>query len=200
MKKVKLCRLMLFFLLFMCMQFLILPNVTGQDAEKDIKKEETKNFVKNGDFEEEELNYWKIGHRDTTIGTWSLDDKIFKTGKKSLKMYPKDSQTPRYLLLQQYHRDILPGRYLFEGWCMVSDDYNGIPFVAINVLVPVPGEIGKNENKYHTIRMPQDYPCNEWYKLTKEIDIPENAVIYIQIIVPGTRGAVWFDSFSLRSI
>ncbi len=173
----------------------------GQEAGKEIKNKETEtaNVVRNGDFEEEQLN-WEIGYRDTVNGTWSLDDKIFKTGKKSFKMCPTDSGSPRYFLFQQYHRNLLPGRYLFEGWCRVSDDCNGVPFIAMNVATPLPGENKKYENKYYSVRVPDNAPCNEWTRLNKELDIPENAVMNIQIFVSGTRGTAWFDGFSLRRI
>jgi len=34
-------------------------------------------------------------------------------------------------------------------------------------------------------------------KMSREIDIPANAVMNVQLIAPGTRGAIWFDDLFL---
>jgi hypothetical protein len=177
----------------------VVYDAAGQEAGKRIRTIEVSidNLVGNGDFEVEELG-WDVIYPEG--GKWSYDDKVFKSGKRSLRLNPVNSGSPRYFFLQQYPPKPPAGKYIFEGWCRVSDDCNGVPSVSMNVAVPVPATPGKYENTNYSVRMPDNSPCNEWVKLSKEIIIPENAVMNVQLLAPGTRGAIWFDDLFLGRI
>jgi hypothetical protein len=155
---------------------------------------ENSNLFANGDFEYQSLGL-EILNRD--CGTWSFDESIANTGRRSLRLSPSNSAYPKIFYAQTRFTNI-KGHYYFEGYLRIDEAYKGsMPQFALNVF-PVDSKAG--ERQYITLPLPKDTKPGTWVKLQKELEAPVDSTIYMQITTSGSSGSVWMDGLFMTKV
>ncbi|MFC1724206.1 hypothetical protein ACFL4T_01170 [candidate division KSB1 bacterium] len=151
---------------------------------------------RNGDFEdgENKPENWEIWTPNANGYTWSLDDKVFYSGKRSLKSKRSPGYTlvGKYTFFRQLITDFRGGNeIIFSAFVRTSTIFYGTAALAIKFL--------DNNDNILDLQATDKFitGSKSWKRYFVESFIPENTKkIYVYCIHDGD-GQAWFDSASV---
>ena len=157
-----------------------------------IETNQTNNKIKNGNFEEE-LSYWEQWSLDEKFKV-EIDNKIYKDGGKSLKLYGNSTNNINGILAQKIDVKSSLGKTINYAQWIKTKGLLGSLQIRTKFLDAKGYTIGKVDNKDVYIQGDMEWTAKEYL-----VDIPNdiNIVSAKVEITYNAVGEVWFDDIKV---
>jgi len=170
----------------------VLAMITEGTQRESLRERWQRNLLRNGDFEEG-LAFWSTNHqwyaRGEGLSHWEVDEKIVKSGKRSLKVIGKNN---RGIAIQ----DIRPPSPTCQvsGW-LRCENLKGYARIFVEFI--------DAEGKWLAgVVVGEVTGTTDWTFVSKEVTMPTDAVVFrVDLLTTEpNEGVAWFDEISVIPI